>query len=326
MALSKLTVEVVVCTYNGAPFLSEQLQSIAGQTQKVDCISVYDDGSTDATWTLVGLFAEQLSPTGTQVRRVRNPHNLGYAQNFAQALARAQADVVFLCDQDDIWEPNKVERMVTALERSGCAMVFCDGSLINAAGEPIPGPSVLQTYGMDAALATHFTQQAWPALLRRNYVNGAAMAVRRIPAQRALPVPAHFPHDYWMALWLALDGGIACIPELLYRYRQHGNNQIGIGTTRRLHQWAAIWRNPSPSRRLDLQRSALLLERLPAADPRLSLLRAKKDWLQRVVGQGERGRGQRLVSICAAVFRRDYARFAPPYALLRDLVAAIQGR
>ncbi len=318
------TVEVVLCTYNGEKFLSEQLRSIAEQTQKVDRICVYDDGSTDATLAQAHAFAAQLAGTGTTLRIVRNPRNLGYAQNFAQALAQAEADIIFLCDQDDVWEPRKVERLVAALERSASDMVFCDGVLIDAEGLPIPGPSVLQAYGMPAERAATFPQQAWPLLLRRNYINGAAMAVRRVAAQAALPVPADFPHDYWLALWLALDGGITCLPEPLYRYRQHGNNQIGMGSNRPLHQWAAIWRNPSQSRRLELRRGASLLARLPPGDPRLALLQAKQAWLQRVAG--ERGRWQRLASIFAAVCRRDYARFAPPYALQRDLAAALQGR
>ena len=318
------TVEVALCTYNGEKFLLEQLQSIAEQTQKVDRICVYDDGSTDATLAQIHAFAAQLEGTGTTVRIVQNPRNLGYAQNFAQAMAQAEADIVFLCDQDDVWEPTKVERLVAALEVGACAMVFCDGVLIDAEGRPIAGPSVLQVYGMSAEQAATFNQHAWPLLLRRNYINGAAMAVRRVAAQAALPVPPDFPHDYWLALWLALRGGITCLPEPLYRYRQHSNNQIGIGSMRLLHQWAAIWRNPTHSRRLELRRGTLLLARLPSDDPRLVLLQAKQAWLQRVAG--ERGRWKRLASIIVSVCRRDYVRFAPPYALQRDLASALQGR
>ncbi|MDO8264610.1 MAG: glycosyltransferase [Gallionella sp.] len=319
-----VTLEVVLCTFNGERFIAEQLRSILAQTRPVDLISVYDDGSSDATLTLVEACATEAAAVGVRICAVRNERNLGYAQNFGHGLERSSCEIVLFSDQDDVWEPTKVERLLGVMEQRGCAMAFSDGTLIDAHGASIPGPTVLQGYGLSGGAEANFNARAWPLLLRRNYVNGAAMAVRRKAAMGALPIPDAFPHDYWLALWLAEEGGIVCMPEPLYRYRQHQNNTIGVGRSTLHHQLAAIWRNPSPSRRQDLRRSKTLLERLPVGDPRRVNVEEKYAWLVRVAD--ERNRLLRMINIANSWLRGEYSQFGPPYALLRDLVAAIRLR
>ncbi len=317
----RLSVEVVLCTFNGASYLAEQLSSILSQTRAVDQISVYDDGSSDdtaerATSCLAG--AE-----GIAVNIFRNQCNLGYALNFAQGLERARSDVVLLCDQDDIWEPTKVERLLRALDRPGCMLAFCDGRPVDATGQFIPGPSVLRGYGLDRAQAAAFDRCAWSLLLRRNFINGAAMALRRVEAQKALPIPDGFPHDYWLALWLARPGAVVCVDEPLYRYRLHGANIIGARHSALHHQLRSIWRAPALPRQAELRRALVLRSRLAADDPRIVEVDAKLRWLSNVVQQPHRLR--RLTSIALSLLRGDYRRLGSPYAAQRDIVAAFKG-
>jgi glycosyltransferase involved in cell wall biosynthesis len=311
------TVEVIVCTFNGERFIDEQLFSIRKQSRQVDWITVRDDGSSDRTLR----HLERHASADGRLRLVRNPQNLGYAQNFGQGLAQATGDIVFLSDQDDIWAEDKVARMLALFDDPTTHLTFSDGTLIDAKSQPVKGPNVLHGYGLTLAHLADFQSNPMRYLLRRNFINGAAMALRRTAAQSALPIPSRFPHDYWLALWLARTGGIRCLHQPLYAYRQHDANLIGSGRSSKLDAILAIWRNPSASRRLELERTRVLLNRLPENDHWVTELRRKHDWLAAVVEEPSVPR--RLLNIGRAVLNNDYAHFRVPSALRKDILACL---
>jgi len=319
------TVEVVLCTFNGTRFLKPQLDSILLQSRPIQTLSVFDDGSSDDTVALVESCADAFRRIGIEVRLTVNPVNLGYAGNFARALAAAREDIVFLCDQDDLWYRDKVATLVAAIEATGVALAFSDGMLIDENGRRLGEETVLSTYGLQPDDVREFGRMAETRLTQRNYVNGAAAAVRRSTAQAALPVPAGLPHDYWLALWCAASGGVYGVPACLYGYRQHGRNVIGIGGSNRLYQWLAIWRRPLEPRLQDLRRMREIRERLVSVPGLLArLVEEKLRWLDAVVG--EPVRAKRAFNIAAAWTRGRYRRFAPPMALTRDLVGLLKRR
>ena len=120
-----LSTEVILCTYNGARFISEQLESIARQTRPVDKISIRDDRSSDDT---VGRIHEFIARQGPDDQRrfdlQVNESNLGYARNFCNAIAESTKDLLFLCDQDDIWDPLKVETLAELFKQHQTDMIF----------------------------------------------------------------------------------------------------------------------------------------------------------------------------------------------------------
>src|ERR1044071_372824 len=120
-AMIKLRFSVAMCTYNGARFLRDQLNSIAAQSVPVQEIVICDDCSEDATCTVIESFAHRHPDI---VRLYRNRMRLGVSRNFAQAISLCRGDVILLSDQDDIWLPTKVER-IAALFASDeqCAVV-----------------------------------------------------------------------------------------------------------------------------------------------------------------------------------------------------------
>ncbi len=101
-------VSIAMCTYNGQRFLAQQLQSFLDQTVQPDELVVCDDVSSDDSVAVVEAFAAR-APFA--VRVFRNPQNLGYIRNFEQAIAQCTGDLVFLCDQDDVWDPHKIEKL-----------------------------------------------------------------------------------------------------------------------------------------------------------------------------------------------------------------------
>jgi len=320
------TTEVIVCTFNGEDYIVEQLQSILKQTCKVNKISIYDDQSSDATVTRILRFIDQQNEDDRQGFALHiNAQNLGYAQNFMLAIENASADIIFLCDQDDIWQPNKVEATLELFNESGVDMVFSDGALIDRCGESLNRPTVLTSYGLDNRMIQDFKNCAFERLLKRNYVNGAAAAIRRTAAQAALPLPCEMPHDYWLAIWCSLNGGIAATPQVLYRYRQHHRNVIGIGSDNAVYNWLGIWRHPIAPRERELRIWTAVTIRIAELPKPLSTDSAqhKLEWLSRVVC-GKRRSLARLCAVVMSLFRGDYRTYSTPNAFLRDILSFIK--
>lgn len=105
---------VAIATYNGEKYIIEQLESILHQTQVVDEVVICDDGSQDGTVPLIEEFIAQ-NTLGDRWMLLVNEQNLGYCENFRKAAYLCTGDVVFFCDQDDIWVQNRVEVMTAAM-------------------------------------------------------------------------------------------------------------------------------------------------------------------------------------------------------------------
>lgn len=229
----KPRISVVLCTYNGARHLEEQLDSLAAQHRLPDELVVGDDGSTDRTLDILERFAAR-SPF--PVRVGRNPERLGSTLNFAATLSRAEGDLVLLCDQDDFWHPAKVERLTARFEADPALdAAFCDARLVDAQGAPL-APSLWRAVRFSGRRRQAFARDPFRVLLQRPAVTGACLAFRRRLRQRFEPVPREWVHDAWIALMAAAWGGAAAIQahaEALIDYRQHGGNQIGAVRRRR---------------------------------------------------------------------------------------------
>ena len=128
-------ISVALCTYNGALFINQQLESIVNQTHPVDEIVVCDDRSTDDTVKIIESFASQ--HPSIIVRLIINDNVLGVRMNFEKALNTCNGDIKFLSDQDDIWFPNKVETIVEYFQtNTDKSVVFSNANLINSESKP----------------------------------------------------------------------------------------------------------------------------------------------------------------------------------------------
>ena len=106
-APQRLTISIALCSYNGAQFIAEQLLSILQQTRKPDEIIVFDDASQDKTVEIARRVLELHQGSDVRWAVNVNPRNVGVSKNFSQSAQATTGDVVFLCDQDDIWLPEQ---------------------------------------------------------------------------------------------------------------------------------------------------------------------------------------------------------------------------
>lgn len=224
-----MRVSIALCTYNGERFLQPQLDSLLAQSHRPDQVVICDDLSSDGTAALLEVFAAAARAQGIAVQIHCNPHNLGYVRNFEQALRLCDGDVVFLCDQDDIWHPEKIQRYCACFAAApALQLLHADARLVDAQGQPL-GYGLFESLEVSAQeLAAVHAGQAREVLLRRNLVTGATAALRAGLVARVLPVEQGWVHDEWLAMAAAASGGgVDCLEWAAIDYRQHGGNQIG---------------------------------------------------------------------------------------------------
>ena len=124
-----MKVSVAMCTYNGEKYIEEQLNSILHQTKKIDEIIICDDGSKDKTLEICNKILES---SNVEYILKLNKNNLGFAKNFYQAIKLCSGDIIFFCDQDDIWKENKVDLMCQVFDNDpDTLLVFSNAYITN---------------------------------------------------------------------------------------------------------------------------------------------------------------------------------------------------
>lgn len=225
----ELTASIVLCTYNGERYIRQQLDSLLIQSRPPEQIVAVDDGSTDGTWEILQAFAAQARGRGIAVDVQRNPDNLGYVRNFETALQRAGTDMIFVCDQDDVWDPEKLAVMRELFEvDTDLLLLHSDARLVDARLGDL-GCSLFDALelGPDERQRVH-EGFGFDVLLRRSIVTGATMAFRRSLLAHAVPFGDGWIHDEWLAIMAAAIGKIDVVERKLIDYRQHDANQLGM--------------------------------------------------------------------------------------------------
>lgn len=226
-----MKVSVALCTYNGAQYLQEQLESIAKQKRLPDELVVCDDRSQDNTVEIVESFASRVP---FLVRLISNKQNLGSTKNFEHCIGLCTGDIIVLSDQDDVWQHDKLERIYEIFStESHKGAVFTDANIVDEHLNPLKNAlweSIEFTKSEQKRFAKGKTVEV---LVKHNVVTGATMAFRSEFKDLILPIPSTWVHDGWIALLVAYVSDLAIIPEPLILYRQHPKQQVGAGYSSR---------------------------------------------------------------------------------------------
>jgi glycosyltransferase involved in cell wall biosynthesis len=203
------TISVCMATYNGEKYIREQLLSILKQLGPQDEIIVSDDHSKDKTISILEEFKDD------RIKIFFN-ENKGHTKNFENAVKNASGDYIFLSDQDDVWEENKISVMTCFLKDFD--FVVSDAKIVNE--------------NLESLGSTYFELRGggkngfWNNLLKARYL-GCCMAFRKKILQKALPFPddvVHCPHDLWLSLLAEFYYKTYVVRDSLILYRRHGEN------------------------------------------------------------------------------------------------------
>lgn len=216
---------IILATFNGEKYIFDQLDSINKQTHFVDEVIISDDGSTDNTRRIVLEYIEANKLINWCL--IDNKYNHGVAHNFINAIKKARGDIIFLCDQDDIWETNKVEEILSHFEDKQVSCVISRINYIDANGERLNQNTIYtckrnHNVNFDE-LCCVCSYLGMSAAFRKNVIDDINEEFMCLTA-----------HD-WALMVIASDlGKVKYLGEILQCYRVHDDNVsiINVGTRR----------------------------------------------------------------------------------------------
>jgi len=208
-------ISIALATFNAKKYIVKQLESVVYQTRRPDEIVIADDASTDGTCDLIALFSESHKDISFKI--ICNSTRVGPTFNFERAMLVCTGDIVFLCDQDDVWDEQKIEIMEHSFDCDSIDLVFCDAYIWQGDAK-IAGPTLWQTVGFSPD-----RYDPCENLLRKTIAFGLTMAYRNTEKLRNVlfPYPKLWGHDGWLALICTAIGDVGFVNRPLLYYRQH---------------------------------------------------------------------------------------------------------
>ncbi len=202
-------ISVAMATYNGEKYIKEQIDSILLNLKEMDELIISDDGSVDKTLDIIKSYDDG------RVRIVKGPRS-GVKQNFANAIKNCNGKYIFLSDQDDIWEKNKVEKVLEVFEKKGCSLVIHDCVVIDNQYKIL----------YDSFFKIRNSKKGVLKNIWKNSYIGCCMCFEGVLKDIVLPIPNNIEmHDQWIGV-LAEKRGNGCIfiNDKLIQYRRHDEN------------------------------------------------------------------------------------------------------
>ncbi len=226
-------ISVAMTTYCGEQFVVEQLQSLLNQSIKPDEVVICDDCSQDSTVVLVQEFIHQYSLENWKL--YINECNMGYVENYKKAMKLTTGDIVFLCDQDDIWCSDKIQLMVDQMEQNPRILALASNyRLVDQCGEYLE-TNVRRVRkriaNPDATIVAERVTQG--SVLYSNIAQGCTCAYRReVLSEYCQTSSRVLPHDWAVNMLAYRDRGLYFVNRELTLYRLHENNTIGFPSYR----------------------------------------------------------------------------------------------
>ena len=216
------TVDILLATYNGEKYITEQIESILNQTYKDFRLLISDDCSTDNTRQIISEYVKK----DKRIIVYTQKENIGVVQNFEFLMKKVENDYFMFSDQDDIWKENKIEITLNKLENANASLVYSDLEVVDS-DLNITYESYWKLKGIYQKIKKY---NNFDSLYLNNFVTGCTIIAKKELIDKALPLPKNSKyvlHDYWLALIASQEGNIEYVEESLIKYRQHKNNKVG---------------------------------------------------------------------------------------------------
>lgn len=219
----KPEVQILMSTYNGAPFLDQQIQSILSQTHSQWELLIRDDGSTDNTIEHIKLYVEKYPE---KIRYIKNGPGGGSSISFMGMLDLVEAPYCMFCDQDDIWVPDKIQvslEEIKKLEKEDpIGLVFTDMEVVSEDLKHKLG-SFLRLQKLNPKWIKNSNN-----VLAQSMAAGCTMMFTWHLIKILKPIKAPlFQHDHWVLINASIYGNVSYLDRKTVMYRQHSHNTIG---------------------------------------------------------------------------------------------------
>jgi len=228
--MSDLTCSIAMATYNGEQFIIKQLESIINQTHAVDEIVISDDASTDNTRALIEEYSNRHKEIKWKI--LYNDFNLGYSKNFKKAITATEGDVIFLCDQDDLWNPNKVQELLEKFEENPTILSVITNFKVIDEYDSFVRPTAVSENIWVSKRVTGKTEELYKIHLREilghNWAPGCTQAIRKEILGTYAKIRSNMVHDWLLNIIAAFSGGCYYWSRQLTYYRIHSSNTIGM--------------------------------------------------------------------------------------------------
>lgn len=209
---NEFLVSIVLCTYNGEKYLEEQLNSIINQTYKNLEIIISDDCSTDNTISILEKYKHL-----NNFHIFLNKENLGFNKNFELAISRANGYYIALCDQDDAWDLNKIDILVSSIEEE--SLVYANSMLVDE-----------NLISLNKTLEDKLKVNFISSNSMLNFIFGNCVSAHAVLFKKEIVDFLNFPRniyfDQYIAMVCASKNGVKYINKNLVLYRQHSNNTL----------------------------------------------------------------------------------------------------
>ena len=226
-------ISILLASYNGGKYITEQIDSLLAQTNLDFKLFIRDDKSTDNTYEIISEYAQKYPG---KIFASQNERNSGGAKhNFIKMMIEHKNDYVMLCDQDDIWLPDKIEislakirEMETMHGKETPLLVHTDLHVVNERLKTI-SPS------FKAAMNADYSKTRLRNQIIQNTLTGCTAIYNRALSDLVTETPQYMiMHDWWLMLITAAFGKATALDEQTVLYRQHGNNDTGAKDVRTL--------------------------------------------------------------------------------------------
>lgn len=226
-------ISVVIATYNGQLFIEEQFDSILSQTKLPDEVLISDDVSTDDTVSIINDYINNHNLYNSWKLYI-NDKNKGYARNFMDLALRASGDYIFFCDQDDIWDKQKIYKMSKVLDRDESINLLCSNlePFYYGEGGRKWDKSSLNEMAEDESIEKPTLDYKFFYLQR----SGCTMCIRKKYLHKIAPYwVSNWPHDDFVWKIAICDDCCAIYHYKSLKRRMHQNNASSIKV--RTREW-----------------------------------------------------------------------------------------
>ena len=221
-------IDILLATYNGERYLSEQIDSILNQSYQNWRLLIRDDGSTDKT---ISIIEQYCTTFPQQIIKINGPsHNIGVISSFELLLKESESDYIMFCDQDDVWLKDKIKisfetllKKETTYGKTIPLLIHTDLMVVDECLKLINpsfwdythlNPNIIELNKYFLAIA--------------NCITGCTILMNKAAKNISIPFPdTCLMHDAHIGLKVITNGYILHLSEPTIYYRQHSKNKLG---------------------------------------------------------------------------------------------------